>query len=166
MISLSLQTDFWQIDPSSSANPQVVVNSDLISPINISFDSGSPNIFAPYDQGLKVLKAANLNITKANTTQGTEIAYGTYPCDQTPPRIGFNFNNATVEQSLYVDDFANILERSTSEDGVEICRINLLATKAMDQDGGWLVGQTWFQGRYIQHEVEKHELIFADVRVN
>lgn len=101
-----------------------------------------------------------------NTTQGTEIAYGTYSCDQTPPRIGFNFNNATIEQSLYVDDFANILERSTGEDGVEICRINLLATKAMDSDGGWLVGQTWFQGRYIQHEVEKHELIFADVRVN
>lgn len=165
VILFTTQNDFWQVDPSSSANPRVVVNSKSISPITISFDSGSPNIFAPYSQGLSVFSAAKLNITTTKTSTGTEIAYGTYPCHENPPEIGFNFNNQSLEESLYIDKGANVLEKFLNSHGKEVCRINILATKVMSEDDGWLVGQTWFQGRYVHHEIENHELKFADLKV-
>ena len=82
---------------------------------------------------------------------------GTYECSRTPARIGFSFPPSTTVH--YVDAEANVLNRTA--DGIT-CTANILGTSTVDP-GMWSIGQTWFQGRYVQHDLDHNTIAYADL---
>jgi len=130
--------------------------------VNLSFDSGGPATYAPYSEGISLFKASNATITEVEV-EGGKVAFGTYVCSTPPPKIGFLLNDEAIEDTLYFDDDSNILSKEM-EDGAEICRLNILASTFLFKDQGWSVGQSFFQGRYVQHQINEHELRFAQLK--
>ena len=61
----------------------------------------------------------------------------------------------------YVDPESNVLNRTA--DG-RVCTANVLGTSTLDAPQ-WLIGQTWFQGRYVQHNLDAKTIAFADQKV-
>ena len=59
----------------------------------------------------------------------------------------------------HVDAAANVLNRTA--DG-RVCTANILGTSTVDAPQ-WSIGQTWFQGRYVQHNLDDNTLSFADL---
>ena len=82
---------------------------------------------------------------------------GTYDCSRTPARFGFSFPPSA--EVHYIDLGANVLNRTA--DG-KTCTANILGTSTLDAPI-WQIGQTWFQGRYVQHNVNASTIAFADL---
>ena len=59
----------------------------------------------------------------------------------------------------YIDAAANVLNRTA--DG-QVCTANILGTSTVGPSE-WSIGQTWFQGRYVQHDLDENTLSFADL---
>lgn len=58
-----------------------------------------------------------------------------------------------------IDLAANELNRTA--DG-RVCTANILGTSTVDAPQ-WSIGQTWFQGRYVQHDLDNNTISFADL---
>lgn len=82
---------------------------------------------------------------------------GTYDCSREAARFGFSFPPSDTVH--YIDAEANVLNRTA--DG-KICTANILGTSTV-APGEWSIGQTWFQGRYVQHDLDKNMVAFADL---
>ncbi|KAI8986136.1 hypothetical protein BD414DRAFT_578226 [Trametes punicea] len=88
---------------------------------------------------------------------GVAPASGTYDCSPTAPWVGFSFSsNAEVH---YIDSQGNVLNRTA--DG-RVGTTNILGTSTVDTPL-WSIGQTWFQGRYVQHNLDNNTLFFVDL---
>lgn len=143
-IRSSLQYDFWQVDPKSSANPKVVVDSkEILEDINISFDNGSPNTS---------LQSFQSQHHRAPNWRRNWSSLWNLPLLSNSTQDRIFVQQPNLSNALYVDEEANILSKET-RNGTAVCRINILATKAMSEDDGWLVGQTSIPGRYVQHQL-------------
>ena len=59
----------------------------------------------------------------------------------------------------YVDPESNVLNRTA--DG-RTCTANILGAQFVVAPQ-WQIGQTWFQGRYVQHNVNASTIAFADL---
>ena len=59
----------------------------------------------------------------------------------------------------YIDLGANVLNRTA--DG-KTCTANILGTSTLDAPV-WQIGQTWFQGRWVQHNLNASTVAFADL---
>ena len=64
----------------------------------------------------------------------------------------------SVAQAL-VDLEANVLNRTA--DG-RVCTANILGASFVTPPQ-WQIGQTWFQGRYVQHNLNASTIAFADL---
>ena len=82
---------------------------------------------------------------------------GTYDCSRTPARFGFSFPPSSTVH--YIDAGANVLNRTA--DG-QTCTANVLGTSTVGP-AEWSIGQTWFQGRYVQHDLDNNTVSFADL---
>ncbi|KAI0329050.1 acid protease [Cubamyces sp. BRFM 1775] len=153
----AMTNDSWQILNSTEADSTIlVVDGKPFSHIIPTFDSGSPNVIGPLDQVRDLLKSVGYNVTE-QTNDYVTVALGTYDCARKPARVGFSFPPSN--EVHYIDLEANVLNRTA--DG-RICTANILGTSTVDAPF-WSIGQTWFQGRYVQHDLDNHTLSFADL---
>ncbi|KAI0655435.1 acid protease [Cubamyces menziesii] len=153
----AMKNDAWQILNSTEADsPILVVDGKPFSHIIPTFDSGGPNVVGPLDQVRKLLKSVGYNITEQTNDQIT-VALGTYDCARKPARVGFSFPPSN--EVHYIDLKANVLNRTA--DG-RVCTANILGTSTVDAPL-WSIGQTWFQGRYVQHDLDDNTLSFAEL---
>ncbi|KIK53004.1 hypothetical protein GYMLUDRAFT_49583 [Collybiopsis luxurians FD-317 M1] len=151
------QNDSWTVNNSTvDSAPILVVDGQSIGHIFVTFDSGTPNVIGPLDQVRSALQAVGYNITEQEM-DGVTVALGTYNCSRTPARFGFSF--PPDETIHYINEDANVLNRTA--DG-KTCTANILGTSTVFP-GEWSIGQTWFQGRYIQHDLENNTISFADL---
>ncbi|KAI0763540.1 acid protease [Trametes elegans] len=149
--------DTWTVTNSTPDNaPFLVVDGKPFSAIYATFDSGGPNLMGPLMQVRDLLKSVGYDVTE-QTNDGITVALGTYDCARTPARIGFSFPPSGAVH--YIDGAA--LELNRTADG-KVCTANVLGTSTVDAPQ-WSIGQTWFQGRYVQHDLDKNELSFADL---
>ncbi|KAI0763543.1 acid protease [Trametes elegans] len=134
--------DAWQvIHKTEAGSPLLVIDGKPVTHVVPTFDSGTPNIIGPLSVVRQVLLSIGYNVTE-QTNDGISVALGTYNCDREPARGSRRLNRTS--------------------DG-KICTANVLETSTLEGGPYWQVGQTWFQGRYVQHDLERHTLSFADL---
>ncbi|KAL1937779.1 hypothetical protein VTO73DRAFT_12798 [Trametes versicolor] len=152
------KTDSWTVTNATAADaPNIVIDGTPFSPILATFDSGTPNIIGSLQQVRDILTLIGYNITEQTNEDSITVALGTYDCARTPARVGFSFPPSTAVH--YIDLAANELNRTA--DG-RICTANILGTSTVDAPQ-WSIGQTWFQGRYVQHDLDNNTISFADL---
>ncbi|KAI0823982.1 acid protease [Trametes gibbosa] len=154
----TMKHDSWTVvNTTADTAPVLFIDDAPFSPILATFDSGTPNIIGSLSQVRAILKQVGYNITEQTSDSGVTIALGTYDCARTPARVGFSFPPSNTVH--YIDLAANVLNRTA--DG-RVCTANILGTSTVDAPQ-WSIGQTWFQGRYVQHDLDNSTLSFADL---
>lgn len=128
-----------------SISGDITVNGNVITQgASIITDSGTTVVFGPTDAVKSVFQAAGIQ-----AVENQNGVTGYYACDQ-PPQIGVSFNgqNFNIEPSALA--FASNGNNCTA------------SVHGSDSFGGqWLVGQAWFQGKYIDHSVDDSTMGFA-----
>ncbi|KAI0354812.1 acid protease [Trametes cingulata] len=153
----AMKTDAWTVANATEADsPLLIVDGKPFSHILATFDNGTPNLIGPLDQVLEIFKSVGYNVTQ-QTNDGITVALGTYDCARTPARFGFSFPPSNKVH--YIDLAANELNRTA--DG-RTCTANVLGTSTVPAPQ-WSIGQTWFQGRYVQHNLDNNTLSFANL---
>ncbi|KAI0031013.1 acid protease [Vararia minispora EC-137] len=147
--------DAWiTLNDTAEDSPLLVINDQPFTHIIAIFDNGTPNIIGPIETVRAALLSVGYNISETSDSSGASFVFGTYDC-ASPARFGFSFPPST--EVHYIDAGANVLNRTA--DGL-ICTANILGASTTDL---WLIGQTWFQGRYVQHNLNASTLAFADL---
>ncbi|KHN99762.1 aspartic protease precursor [Metarhizium album ARSEF 1941] len=114
---------------------------------SIVTDSGTTVIFGPTDQVGNLFRQAGIRAVQ--TSAGLT---GHYNCSA-PPAIGFSFGGKNFDLLPAALAFAKDGDDCTA------------AVHGSDAFGGrWLVGQAFFQGRYIDHNIADATMGFADLK--
>ncbi|KAH6667490.1 aspartic peptidase domain-containing protein [Halenospora varia] len=140
----------------------------------ILMDSGTAVIFGPFDVVQKLFNLAGIQsisrITLLREGVNATILTGYYPC-ATPPTFGFSLPslaNISLAESNMSSSVSNssrvfnvvpeaLVQNSTNGN----CTSSIYGAKDLDL---WLVGQPFFQGRYVDHDFENGSMGFADLR--
>ncbi|KAH9850180.1 acid protease [Lenzites betulinus] len=155
----TMPNDSWTVvNATAETAPVLFIDDKPFSSILATFDSGTTNIIGSLTHVRAILKQVGYNITEQTNKDNVTVAIGTYDCARTPARFGFSFPPS--ETVHYIDLAANVLNRTA--DG-RICTANILGTSTVDAPQ-WSIGQTWFQGRYVQHDLGNKTLSFADLK--
>ncbi|KAI0754499.1 acid protease [Daedaleopsis nitida] len=151
--------DAWiAVNNTEADSPVLVVDGKSVTHLIPIFDNGTPNIIGPVDIVTSVLLSVGYDlIEQTDAESGITNVFGTYDCARPPARIGFSFPPST--EVHYIDEGANVLNRTA--DG-KTCTANILGTSTVSAPD-WQIGQTWFQGRYVQHDLDAHTISFADL---
>ena len=67
--------------------------------------------------------------------------------------------NSPSADEHYVNANAYVLNKTA--DG-RVCMANVLGTSTLDTPQRQ-IGQTWFQGRWVQHDLDRNPVAFADL---
>ncbi|KAH8654537.1 aspartic peptidase domain-containing protein [Tricladium varicosporioides] len=136
-------------------------------------DSGTAVIFGPFDVVQNLFNLAGIQsisrVTLLREGVNATILTGYYPC-ATPPIFGFGFPslaNISLAESNMSSPVSNssrifnvaaeaLVQNSTNG----ICTSSIYGAKDLDL---WLVGQPFFQGRYIDHNFDNGSMGFADL---
>lgn len=135
-------TNYWSVNGGVTVNGEIVADN-----IDIATDSGTTVIFGPSSVVSQVFKAAG--IKEVSTQNGIE---GHYSCSSSPT-VGFSLGG----KNFNIDPKA--LAFKTDGDD---CTASLFGTGNFGST--WLVGQAFFQGRYIDHNVDDRTMGFADLK--
>lgn len=125
-----------------------VDGNSIVSQINIATDSGTTVIFGPTNTVSRVFKAAG--ITGKRTSSGN--LEGHYSCSKTPT-VGFSIGG----KNFNIDPKALAFKKDGDD-----CTASLIGTSNFG--GTWLVGQAFFQGRYIDHNIDDGTMGFANLK--
>nr|VWO95943.1 LMP1 [Ganoderma boninense] len=157
-MSCSSANDAWWVtNKTAAASPILVIDGKQVAHIEPIFDSGTPNVIGPLDTVRSALQSVGYELLEHTDSQGITTVFGTYDCARKPARFGFSFPPSTDVH--YVDLGANVLNRTA--DG-KTCTANILGTSTLDGPT-WQIGQTWFQGRWVQHDLNASTIAFADL---
>ncbi|TFK91013.1 acid protease [Polyporus arcularius HHB13444] len=154
----TLSHDAWiALNQTEADSALLVIDGEPVTHLIPIFDNGTPNIIGPLDVVRSALLSVGYNLTEQTDSDGISTVFGTYDCSRSPARFGFSFPPST--EVHYIDEGANVLNRTA--DG-KICTANILGTSTVTAPD-WQIGQTWFQGRYVQHNLNASTLAFADL---
>ncbi|KAL6904512.1 aspartic peptidase domain-containing protein [Trichoderma evansii] len=151
----------------------VVVGGKIIQPnATIMIDSGTTVSWGPIELVKEVFDAAGIqSIYRHNNDTLTTTLDGIYPCD-TPPLFGFGFpsesdafeaRSAQSSAISHESSIFNIFPDALAEysDGQGNCAASIHGID--HEEDSWILGQGFFQGRYIDHNIREHILGFADL---
>ncbi|KAG0646502.1 hypothetical protein D0Z07_7451 [Hyphodiscus hymeniophilus] len=145
----------WALFGDIAYNGKVIVRD-----AEIASDSGTTVIFGPVDDVAALFDAAGLQYLIVNSTNPAvpTTLTGYYPCDQPPP-FGFGFpsiSNATTASEngnrnvSHESTVFNVLPSQLLQNGTgNNCTASIHGT---DEFGGWIVGQAFFQGKYVESQ--------------
>ncbi|KAI0694758.1 acid protease [Earliella scabrosa] len=154
----TIPVDAWiAVNDTEADSALLVVNDEPITHVVPIFDNGTPNIVGPVNIVRDLLRSLGYNLNERTDSDNITTVLGTYDCARAPARFGFSFPPNT--EVHYVDEGANVLNRTA--DGT-VCTANVLGTSTVLAPE-WLIGQTWFQGRYVQHNLDASTIAFADL---
>ncbi|OAA74091.1 aspartyl protease [Cordyceps fumosorosea ARSEF 2679] len=136
-------TSLWSVTGGVTVAGKVVADN-----LDIATDSGTTVIFGPTADVKQVFAAAGV---KAVTTSAGTVE-GHYSC-ASPPTIGFSLGGVNFDLDPKALAF--------KQDGDD-CTASVIGTA--DFGGTWLVGQAFFQGRYIDHNVDDRTMGFANLK--
>lgn len=128
-----------------SVQGDITVNGKVVSSrASIITDSGTTVVFGPTSAVKSVFKAAGIQaVSDKNGVTGY------YACDKSP-KIGISFNG----QNFNIEPSALAFSRNGNN-----CTASVHGSDSFG--GQWLVGQAWFQGKYIDHNVDDSTMGFA-----
>lgn len=138
LVTVPIQ-DQWTISGDITVNGQVQQ-----SGVSIATDSGTTVIFGPTSQVRSIFDAAGIQYT----TDSNGIT-GYYACDK-PPQIGISFSDS---------NFNIASEALAFKKNGNNCTASIHGTNNFGDT--WLVGQAFFQGKYIDHDYDGGAMGFA-----
>ncbi|PVI07960.1 acid protease [Periconia macrospinosa] len=150
----------------------VAVNGEIIArDTRMLTDMGTAVIWGPIDTVQEMYKRAGIEweiIPPTNTFPG-KIIQGSYPC-ASPPTFGFGFpstqnitdaaQNATSGVSRKGSIFNVVPEALIASESDGKCKSILKGVTNLDI---WIIGQPFYQGRYIDHNFETRLMGWADL---
>ncbi|KAI0754498.1 aspartic peptidase domain-containing protein [Daedaleopsis nitida] len=144
----TIPVDAWiAVNTTEADSPVLVVDGKSVTHLIPIFDNGTPNIIGPVDIVRSVLLSVGYDlIEQTDSESGITNVFGTYDC-------------ARPTEVHYIDEGANVLNRTA--DG-KTCTANILGSSIVTAPD-WQIGQTWYQGRYVQHDLDAHTISFADL---
>ncbi|KAK1254824.1 hypothetical protein MKX08_008819 [Trichoderma sp. CBMAI-0020] len=117
-------------------------------------DSGTSNIIGNHTMVKALFDKLGFQSFTRDAIGCDGTLFGYYPCDS-PPRIGFQVGNST--QVFFIEPEAFKME----DNGDNNCTATI--TGGNIGAGGWLVGQSWFQGKYIDFDVTGNQVGVANL---
>ncbi|KAG5927796.1 hypothetical protein E4U42_001765 [Claviceps africana] len=115
--------------------------------IDVSVDSGTSVIYGPLEKVNDLFNAAGVQVVRSASG-----ITGYYDC-RSPPKIGFALSGTTFEIAPEA--------LALAKDGNN-CTASVKGTNAFGP--WWILGQPFFQGRYIDHDVTGHKIGFANLK--
>ena len=91
-----------------------------------------------------VFKNLGIQAVEQNIPGCSSTLFGYYPCNS-PPKVAFHLGDSTVAFEIVPEAFKMV------DNGNNNCTATITG-----QDlgaGSWMVGQSWFQGKYVDHDV-------------
>lgn len=138
------------------AQGDIVVGGTVIAKNQqILLDSGTANVVGPPAQVQKLFDAAGIQGVNLTLPGCTEVLTGYYPCAKPPADVSFAFptgssNRFSIEPSAFQE----------ADDGSGNCT----AIVAGIDFGIWIVGQAWFQGKYVDFNVVGNSIGVAQLK--
>ncbi|OAA50332.1 aspartic protease precursor [Metarhizium rileyi] len=120
----------------------------IITDAPVITDSGTTVIFGPTSKVRDLFEQAGIEAVQAESG----VVNGYYNCSASPV-VGFSFEDA---------NFDIIPEAMAFAREGENCTATIHGTDAFGDN--WLVGQAFFQGRYVDHNIEDGTMGFADLK--
>jgi hypothetical protein len=146
----------------------VALNGEILqSDVRMLTDMGTAVIWGPFDTVQRMFDDAGIEsvvLPPTDEFSGT-VVQGSYPC-ASPPAFGFSFpstqNKTTAGQNASNGTVFNILPEAlaASKEG-EKCTTILKGVTNMDI---WIVGQPFYQGRYVDHDFKTNMMGWANLR--
>ncbi|KIX05814.1 uncharacterized protein Z518_03786 [Rhinocladiella mackenziei CBS 650.93] len=125
----------------------------------IEFDSGSAAIVGPTDVVTKIFDSVGARISSEETSEGLLLT-AQVACDVNST-VGFRFPSSnTFNISL-----GALLVPSTNASDPN-CTISLVAQDFPDLPGLWVLGQTFFQGKYLDHNLDDQTIGIATLKTS
>ncbi|WPH02271.1 Hypothetical protein R9X50_00512700 [Acrodontium crateriforme] len=131
----------------------IIANGKTIqSRATIVTDSGTTVIFGPTDQVIAMFKAARMHYHLS--VDGAVTGY--YPCSS-PPSLGFRFPAGSSGSVFNAAPAALAYAKNGNN-----CTAVIQGTVGFGDQ--WLVGQAFFQGKYIDHNIDAGTMGFANLK--
>ena len=144
--------DQWELPGDVSvAGKTITTNQTII------LDSGTANVIGPISAVQDLFDAAGIQGVTQTLSGCTKVLTGYYPC-ASPPTVGFKFP-AGADGKVF-DILGSAFEEA--DDGAGNC--TAIVAGIDFGPGIWIVGQAWFQGKYVDHDVSGKTLGFADLK--
>ncbi|KFY74230.1 hypothetical protein V499_05728 [Pseudogymnoascus sp. VKM F-103] len=139
----------------------------------IELDSGTATIVGPIVTVSAIFNATGIQGVLRSTSEG-DLLTGYFPCDK-PPTVGFNFPPKTNASLAGKDSLSAISMRSSTfniplnawaavDNGNNNCTAVLSGQNYEAHPGLWVIGQPFFQGLYIDHNLENGTVGFAKLK--
>ncbi|KAH8682827.1 aspartic peptidase domain-containing protein [Tricladium varicosporioides] len=144
-----------------------IVARDLV----IELDSGTATVVGPINAVTEIFNATGIQGVLQNTTEGP-ILTGYFPCDK-PPTVGFSFpsqtNASTATGSISKNSTIFNIPSSlwaVKNNGGNNCTAVMSGQDYSTYPGLWVVGQPFFQGRYIDHNIADGTVGIANLKTS
>ena len=123
----------------------------------IVLDSGTANVIGPIDAVQDLFDAAGIQGVTQSLSGCQKVLTGYYPC-ASPPTVGFKF--PAGKGGKVFDIVASAFPEA--DDGTGNC--TAIVAGIDFAPGLWIVGQAWFQGKYVDHDVDALKMGFAELK--
>ncbi|KAJ5587197.1 acid protease [Penicillium hispanicum] len=155
----------WALYVDFAINGQIVMKDALVD-----LDTGTATIIGPVKDVIAVLEAASVQYVVQSSSAGTTVT-GYFPCDK-PPTLGLsipsqsNVTTAAKQNSKLVSRESSIFNLEPSQwiaadNGNNNCTAIVSGTDVLPQPNMWVVGQPFFHGIYVDHNLQDRTLGFA-----
>ncbi|KAK1052127.1 hypothetical protein LTR74_016591 [Friedmanniomyces endolithicus] len=108
-------------------------------------DFGTANIVGPTSDVRKLFNILGIEAVEENLPGCTAVLFGYCPCDA-PPAIGFSLDSSTRSFGIEPSAFPQ------ADNGNNNCTAIVTGLDLSPGDPLWIVGQAWFQGKYVDFD--------------
>ncbi|KAL3422802.1 Gastricsin [Phlyctema vagabunda] len=147
----------------------LAINGDIVATdLVIEMDSGTATIVGPLETVSQIFNATGIQGVISETADGPFLT-GYFPCNA-PPSVGFRIpsqsNASTLTASAGISVVPTIFNIPNDawvakDNGNNNCTAVLGGQNYAAFPGLWVVGQPFFQGRYIDHDLENGMMGFV-----
>lgn len=120
-------------------------------------DSGTANIVAPQKAAKALFAKLGIQAVEQNLPGCAQVLFGYYKCDA-PPTVGFSFGDGKVyniEPSAF----------KQADNGNNNCTAIITGLDFEGQGtSDWIVGQAFFQGKYVDHNSDAGTMSFGTLK--
>ena len=120
----------------------------------------SPRIVGPPSVVRTLFDSLGLESYEQNLSGCTSVLFGYYPCDA-PPTVGFQFGTGANSTAVYNIEASAFQQ---ADNGNNNCTATVTGITFGSSGDLWIVGQTWFQGKYVDFDAAGKMIGVAQLR--
>ena len=121
------------------------------------FDSGTANIVGGAGNVRTLFKQLGVQAVELSLPGCSSVVFGYYPCDA-PPKVGLSFSSNSEAFMIEPSAFA------LAHNGGNNCTATITGLELPGIGSEWIIGQSWFQGKYVDFQQAKGRIGVATLR--